>query len=111
MGYRYIAEFDMNEPVILDEGTKLLGTIKSVTFGSDRQPAYFVEFARAKQGQPGTLITESGWVPEAKLRRPVKDEANAIDETAHVNPPMVEKAAPESFLAEAGEVSGPIAMP
>lgn len=111
MPYRYIAEYDIGEQIILDEGTKLLGTVKSVTFGTDRQPAYFVEFERAKQGQPGTIIVESGHVSEKKLRRPIKDDANAIDEKVHVNPPMVEKAAPASFLAALDEVSGLIDKP
>lgn len=112
MPYKYIAEYDIGEQIILDEGTKLLGTVKSVTFGTDRQPAYFVEFERAKQGQPGTIIVESGHVGEAKLRRAGQIEGGTVEqieaELAHVNPPMVEKAAPASFLAELGEVSGPI---
>lgn len=112
MPYKYIAEFDIGEQIILDEGTKLLGTVKSVTFGTDRQPAYFVEFERAKSGQPGTIIVESGTVSERKLRRAGQIEGATVEqieaELAHVNPPMVEKAAPASFLADIGERSGKV---
>lgn len=106
MAYRYIAEFDIGEKIILDEGTKLIGTVKSVTFGSDRAPAYYVEFERAKDGQAGTLIYEGGHMPEGKLRRPVDDA-----EAAEANPATTEKAAAKSFLAAVGEVSGPVDKP
>jgi hypothetical protein len=106
MAYRYIAEFDIGETIILDEGTKLIGTVKSVTFGSDRQPAYFVEFGRPKDGAPGTMIYEGGHMPEGKLRRPVDDV-----EAAASNPATTEKAAAKSFLAAVGEVSGLVDKP